>query len=96
MGDDCKSNGTSFGQSALVKDKDEKFQSDVRALNQTFYNHLTKFMQGQDKIYDYTIVCEEYINYIKQLKEEKNSSPVSTATLAGLLCLYCYRICYLK
>lgn len=74
---------------------DSKHLADVQMLNKTFYDHLTKYMGGQDKIYDYTVVCEEYIRYMSQLNASKTSPRLVSSTSSGLNCHYCFRNIYL-
>lgn len=61
------------------RERDAAFYQKMRALNQSFQQHMTSHL-SKDPEADYSHNCEEYINYIRKLHTQFPIRTVTTAT----------------
>lgn len=55
--------------------KDIRFTANLTKLNNTFYDHIKKYMDSE-LLYDFTVVCSEYVHQCKRLKENKSEPSI--------------------
>lgn len=62
-----------------TNDENDSFSSYLEKLNRDFYSHIKKYMDSS-KLYDFTVVCEGYIEHIKKFTKNENSEKPKTSS----------------
>lgn len=72
------SNSNSGGSNGHHDNDDDKkseiFLANLNKLNESFVEHISQYTSNPKSIYDFTLVCEEYIAKCKKLREMSSSS----------------------